>query len=155
MAKVFRGFLIVLIGLILVVTCKTGGLAMEGVNAQKGQVDNSQHPEISLSLNRQAISYSPGELLKYSIVIKNNGIGKLESLNINDSLLNKLTDIASLAPGEELVFHETYPIPTDFDGELIANIVTVTGNAYGMEPLDIQGFEAYMERFSSIEYIPE
>lgn len=112
------------------------------------------NPAISLKLEREEISYKLGESIEYTIRIKNTGDVVLNKLLLEDKLAGEEV-IDTLDVGQELLFERAYMIPLENEEEFIENKATLSVDVGETRLQAEDSFEAYMERMSSTEFLPD
>lgn len=86
------------------------------------------NPSMTVSKIQDKSSYSKaGEVITYTIVVKNTGNVTLSNLKVNDPLTGLTQDIASLLPGKETTVTTKYTVKqTDVDNGTVVNKAAVT-----------------------------
>ncbi|HZJ82722.1 MAG TPA: VWA domain-containing protein [Clostridia bacterium] len=145
--------LVFLLTITMIFTTSIGAYAESDIEFLPEESKTS-NPAMSLELEREETSYKLGEAIEYGIRIKNTGDVVLSELLLEDKLAGEEV-IDTLNIGQELLFERTYIIPLDNDKEFIENEVTLSIDV-GETRLEAKdSFEAYMERMSSLEFVPD
>ncbi|WP_194778669.1 DUF7507 domain-containing protein, partial [Pararhodonellum marinum] len=72
--------------------------------------------------------FEAGDVVNYTILVRNNGIVAINNITVTDPITGLDTNIASLAPGDEETFTETYTITeADVANGFVLNIATAQG----------------------------
>lgn len=115
------------------------------VKSVQNQTQNGQMSDANDAQN--AVSAKPGDLLKYSIVVSNNGDANAQGQNdmaktaltdtlpdgvelvINPSLRTITEDLGTIKPGQKVTKEYVVKVTSDTDGAVLSNKACFTGNS--------------------------
>jgi gliding motility-associated-like protein/uncharacterized repeat protein (TIGR01451 family) len=114
------------------------------VQAEDSETVNAiSDPKLSLTKSASAATFSTvGEIITYTIVVENTGNVTITNITVSDPLTGMNESIASLAPGSNEDFTETYVVTlADLNRGNIINTATVSGRDPGNNTVNAQDSE--------------